>query len=175
LAASFSTGVTALTLTDVQLSIESANTSDGNTFAVELLPDTGSTSPNFGAVLEAITGVADSSLTGALADYDYVLGPVTLAANTRYWIGLSAPGTSSSVQWSYTSSQGTGSASEYFYDASIVSPNNPFGPFQMQVNISDSSAAPEPASGWLMISLTIVFGVCVTVSMARRRQRISVD
>lgn len=58
-----------------------------DTFAIELLPDIGTTSPNFGSPLEAMAGIADGSLTGTPADYDYVLGPVTLAANTRYWIG----------------------------------------------------------------------------------------
>jgi hypothetical protein len=172
LAASFSTGSTAVTLTDVQLSIEATNPSDGDTFLIGLFPDTGTTYPYFAGPLVTITGVADSSLTGAFADYDYALGPVALAANTRYWIALNTTN-ASSVEWSDTGSQGVGSESEYFLADSNVSANDPFGPFQMQVNAEE--ATPEPASGSLILSLAVMFGLCAAVVKARRRQRIVAD
>jgi hypothetical protein len=79
-----------------------------------LLPDA-AISPDFGAPLEVIAGIADSSLTGSAAAYDYVFStPVALAANTRYWIGLDDPTNGSSAVWSWVAAnEGTGTASEY--------------------------------------------------------------
>jgi hypothetical protein len=165
LADSFSTGADAVSPTDLQLLLTVIDPTDGGTFAIELLPDAGIT-PDFGAPLEVIAGIADSSLTVSPAVYDYVFStPVALAANTRYWIGLDDPTNGSSAVW-FWAPENDGNSSEYLSNQSGVFPNSG-EPYQMQLNVNLISAAPEPAS-W---SLMIVFGVGPFVFMARRRKR----
>jgi hypothetical protein len=170
LADSFSTGASAVTVTDVQLYLGAASPADGATFLISLFPDEGTT-PIGGAPLAVITGL-DSSLSAVtLVDYVFTT-PAALAANTRYWVVLAAGAGNTSVGWQKADTNGgTGTTSEYNYFASTVFGNSSLAPFQMQVNVSSSSATPEPASG----SLMIVFGVCASVFLARRRKRVSVD
>jgi len=124
LADSFSTGTTAVTLTDVPLSLDASNPAASGTFAIELLPDAGIT-PNFGASLAGIAGVADTSLTASPADYDYVLSTaVSLAANTRYWIAFVLT-SGTSAQWSSDAgNSGTGTASEHYYSQTPTDPSD---------------------------------------------------
>ncbi len=142
---SFSTGAQAVNLTDVKLLLQASTPGDGGSFLVGLYADN-STSPGSALATSALT--PDSVLQANLAVIDFPFLQA-LAANTRYWIGVSA--TNSSAQWSYDMTNGgIGVANEYnFYDGS-VSANNAFTPYQMQVNVK--AATPEPAS-WPLVLL----------------------
>jgi hypothetical protein len=136
LADSFSTGASAVILTDVKVLLSGAP-NEGST-DVQLLGDDG-TSP--GSLLTTIGSLSDASLTGTDTVFDFPLGtPFGLAADTRYWIQLSStPGSGARWDWSSDTS-GVGVAAEFFEEDGIVHPNSDF-PFQMKVN-----AVPEPSS-----------------------------
>jgi len=73
-----------------------------------------------GSLLETLGTIPDSHLNTTLAVLDFSLSsPEALAANTRYWIGVSA--TNSSAEWSFDATNGgTGVANEYNdYDSSV--------------------------------------------------------
>ena len=154
---SFSTGDSALSLTDVQLLLAASNPGDGFSAMIVLAADNG-TSP--GTLVDFLGMVADSSLTTAptVIDLPQTGGP--LAPDTRYWVGVIA--SNSSVEWAFDSvNDGTGVANEFNYYSGMVKANSAFTPFQLQV----SAATPEPGS----LSLMIVFGMGASVRLARRR------
>ena len=111
LAASFSTGATAASLTDVKLLLTTTNVTSGESVSVALYDDN-ATSP--GNLLQTIGNIAESSLTNPFTVVDLPLGtPYALAANARYWIELAEP--DGGAKWSWTSDQsGTGVSGESY-------------------------------------------------------------
>ena len=161
LANSFSTGGSTVLLADVKLLlIGNPNSTASST--VSLLSDSG-TSP--GSVLQIIGTLSDSSLSASAQVFDFVLAtPYALAANTRFWIGLSGP-SSTTVGWNYAvDSSGIGTTGEYwaYSPGGTLTVRQNSGttstPYQMQL-----SAVPEPGSlGLFMIG-------SAALAIARRR------
>ena len=167
LADSFSTGSSAIYLTDVKVSLTYFGTiGDGSTH-VDLFSDS-STAP--GTLLTTVGTLADTNLTNGLVIYDFTLStPYELAANTRYWIGLRADPTNGSVAaWSSSdSAAGTGVGSEYLqYQGGIYTNDN--GPWNMEVI---GSAVPEPTS---IVSAFSGFMCLAWYSWLRKRKTASI-
>ncbi len=143
LADSFSTGASPVNLVDVQVVLSLNSDPPNPSTVVQLLSDN-STSP--GSVLTTIGSINDSSLSGTPTVYDFPLStPFALAADTRYWIGLSTS-TGSNAVWSFSyDTSGVGVGSEYFASGNGVSANAGNGPYLMQVTVS-GLAVPEPSS-----------------------------
>ena len=160
LANSFSTGGQSTLLTDVGLLVLALNPSSGGSFSVSLLSDN-STSP--GVTLTTIATVDDSLLAATLGTFDYQLPtPYPLAANTRYWIELDSPSTTS--EWSFTATNvGIGVDNEYVYYAGQVFANSAFTPYQMTV----TTVVPEPTTLGLC-----ALGLLVTAAVGRVRARL---
>lgn len=168
---SFSTGGTALSLTDVKLTLASTNGSSNKSFTVSLVNDNGSNQPGTSKALLAT--IADNKLSTSGSLIDVSVSSISLNANTRYWIEVNA-GSVSSVEWGIAPDpSGTGIAGEYWaYNAGgnlIVTQNASSGsintPFLMQVTASPASPVPEP--GTLSLALSAL-GIGV-IGMARRR------
>jgi hypothetical protein len=148
LADSFSTGNSSFSLGKVTVLLNGA--SDNGSVLVQLLGNS-STSP--GSPLGTIGILSDQSLTGSYAPYSLTLStPITLAADTRYWIELSSTNSSANWAWSYDIS-GTGVASEYvanYYGYptwGVFANNQGNAPYQMEV---EGSPVPEPSSLFLL-------------------------
>ena len=151
LADSFSTGASVFSLTDVQLALTVDNPTTTGTVTVSLLSDN-ATSP--GTTITTLGTINDSALsayTPATVDFPLVTA-IALAANTRYWVEVSATA-DSSAGWSYTAdTAGTGVANEYNANSFWIYNNNPYnGANQLQVNGS-ATAVPLPGSAWLFAS-----------------------
>jgi hypothetical protein len=152
---SFSVGPSAATVSDVLLLLQNP-AGTGASFSVNLYSDV-ATSP--GAALAGGAIVSDTSVGAGLSIIDASFGATSLAANTRYWIGLSDL-TGTGVQWAYsTDISGPGVANEFFANSSGIYPNNPDGPYQMQI-----SSVPEPSS-------LAYLGLGVLPFILRRRKR----
>jgi hypothetical protein len=201
--ASFSTGGTLLSLSDVQLKLNNGTALVGRAFprqspilldadywkpiaslhpkgtsksrpqvnvatgtlTVALYADN-SSSP--GALLTTIGTLDNPALGPVPADHDFPLStPYPLAANTRYWIGLSAT-PSSDAAWVVSSdTAGTGITTE-FWDADGMVHSNADPPFQMQVVgavITAPPAAPAPAS--LLLALVGFAGAALYLNRKR--------
>ena len=116
LAQSFLTGESTFDLTDLSLDLSGTSSSDGS-FAIDLVADD-SLSPGT-TVLASFGTVFDSALAASPAFYDFTLAtPVTLDADTRYWVELIADATdSSTASWSYSTDLiGTGLTTEYTFN-----------------------------------------------------------
>jgi hypothetical protein len=136
LADSFSTGSTAVLLTDVKVILDGAPGPPGSTI-VQLLGDA-STHP--GAVLANIATLNNSSLSFAPTTFDFPLAtPYPLNPNTRYWVGLSSVG-GSTADWHYG---GPAVPGEFFSGHGSVFPAT--SPYQMQVR-GTADPVPEPGS-----------------------------
>jgi len=168
---SFSTGGTALSLTDVKLNLATTNVSSKKSFTVSLVNDNGSNKPSTTKTLLAT--IADNKLKSSGSTIDVPVSSIGLNANTRYWIEVNANSVSS-VEWGISpDSSGTGTAGEYWaYNPGgtlTVTQNAPSGstntPFQMQVTVSTASSVPEPSTLGLALS---AFGIGV-LGIARRR------
>jgi hypothetical protein len=135
LADSFSTGGSAVSLTDLKVMVSGDPASTGDV-SISLLADN-STSP--GGLIATLGGIVAGSL-GTDVVYDFALvSPIALVPDTRYWIELMTSNDSVTWPWSLDVS-GTGVGSEFYANADGVFPNE-FGPYLMQVN-----AVPEPAA-----------------------------
>jgi hypothetical protein len=184
---SFSTGVSAFLLTDVQLALTGFQ--DSNSFSVSVFSDNGTActaGPTCSggplALLYTIATVSDNSLSTSLADHNFSLAaPQTLAANTRYWI-IASSANGSGTLWSYTEDlSGIGVAGEFNYDHAgfggtpALLPNstetgcfvggaNQCTPFQMAVT---GTAVPEPSS--LLLLVTGILGLMAITTCRRKR------
>ena len=136
---SFSTGASGFSLDNFNLLIDADNPSDGGTFFVRVLTDN-STSP--GTTIYRSGNFNDSVLSSSLNVVGFSFAPLTLAANTRYWIELSSTG---SVNWSWSfDTSGPGVAKQYFFNQSGLYANSD-GPYQMQIG-TDVGTTPLPAT-----------------------------
>jgi hypothetical protein len=146
---SFSTGPTAYSLTSVSVVLE-GSTAAGHT-SVGLYSDA-STAP--GPLLYAIGNILDTALTTTFTKYDLTLAlPYSLAANTRYWIGL--VGFATTANWGTTpeASGQPGVSGEYNALQTTVTSNSTGSPYQMEIDATPATAAvPEPS---LMVLLCI--------------------
>lgn len=160
--ASFSTGSSASTLTDLQLRLGADNPADGGSFTISLLSDA---SLNPGAVLASLGSVLDSALSSTQSSViDIPIGTaIALAGDTRYWIELSSD--NSSATWAYSFDlSGPGVAGEYYDNIDGVYSNNSSdwpGAYQMSV-----TAVPEP------LSVTLFLSGLVGVGVIRRRNSV---
>jgi hypothetical protein len=153
LADSFATGTSTFLLTDVQLALTVNDPSSTGSVTVSLLSDS-STSP--GAIIAILGTINDSALsayTPAIVDFSQATA-IDLAANTRYWVEVSAT-SDSSAGWSYTAdTSGVGVAAEYNANSFWVYNNLPTdSPYQLQVN--GSTAVPVPGAAWLFASALV--------------------
>ena len=154
---SFSTAVGSGSLvTDVRLLLKDSAGGTGST-TVGIYSDSGNTP----GVLFATVGVVnDTSLTATAAIVDVLPGaPISLAANTRYWIGLSTSD-NSTAQWVFTSSSAGLGVSGQFFSNSSGTHGVSDGPYQMAV-------VPEPSVGALAFAAV----ACAGVSAWWRRSR----
>ena len=195
---SFSTGSSAVLLTDVKLMLEEINAFNSGTLTVALYANSGNAPGTQLQVLGTLTD-ATVSIPDGPSPYDFPVSPgVQLAANTRYWIGLTTANNSQSG-WVVTNSlTGTGNISSEFsctrqqqvtsaqtrgikaniQVALTCGQNNGAGgfpPFLMTVNAS-SAATPPPAtvptlSAWGLLGLTALL-VASAALFANRSARV---
>ncbi len=154
---SFTTG-SAGELIDLELVLTGDNTSSG---AVEAgLYADNATTP--GTLISVLGDVNDSTLSSTPTIYDVTLtaNPL-LAADTRYWIGLSGT-TTAGWSWSFDTS-GVGVASEFFANPGGTFDNS-LGPYQMSVSVNPS-AVPEPSSALFVLA---AIGAVALISRTRK-------
>jgi hypothetical protein len=159
---SFSTGTgSGFLLTSVQLLLSNGGGSSGTTSIGIYNNNPGTSPPSPGSLFATIGTVTDSSLSGTASAWNVSLGsPLSLAASTRYWVGLST-NNGASMQWWYASSDaGTGVGAEYFSNSQGTFANAGNGPYQMSVNV-----VPEPS----VCVMAIVSLACGTLAMRQRR------
>lgn len=159
---SFSTGTGSdFLLTGVQLLLSNGGGSSGTTSIGIYNTNDGTIPPSPGSLFATIGTVSDSSLSGAASVWTVSLvSPLSLAASTRYWVGLST-NNNASMQWWYASSNaGTGVANEYFSNQQGSFQNVGNGPYQMSVSVT---AVPEPSTSLLSV-------LAATMLMRRRRK-----
>jgi hypothetical protein len=161
---SFSTGTgSGFLLTSVQLLVSKSGGSSGTTSIGIYNNNAGTSPPSPGSLFATIGTVSDTSLSGTASVWNVSLGsPLSLAASTRYWVGLSTSNNASMQWWYASSSAGTGVANEYFSNNQGSFANAGNGPYQMLVNV-----VPEP-SLYAMALVGLAFGGSVVF---RRRTR----
>lgn len=152
LADSFSTGASPFDFTSLTVLLD--GTASTGTVTAYLLADS---STNPGPVLETIGVIDESALTATPTDYTLNTS-FSLSPDTRYWIELTDSDGAANWNWSSDVS-GPGVASEFFANddgtgSPRVFPNNPGGPYQMEVSGS-LAAVPEPRT----ISLLLAAGL----------------
>jgi hypothetical protein len=102
-----------------------------------------------GAMIANLGWVSDTGLSKrTVAEVPLAVTPM-LAADTRYWIGLSG---TTSAEWYYSKdTSGVGIQGEYFSD-----PNGTFhnlqGAYQMMVTVGAPATVPEPMSAFLVVA-----------------------
>ena len=163
---SFSTGTgSGFLLTGVQLLLSNGGGSSGTTSIGIYTNDSTTSPPSPGSLFATIGTVSDSSLSGTASVWTVSLGsPLSLAASTRYWVGLST-NNNATMQWWYASTDdGTGVASEYFSNSGGTYANPTIGPYQMSVSVT---AVPEPSTCAMALA-GLAFG---GYSLYRRRKR----
>jgi hypothetical protein len=168
---SFSTQGTATTLSQFDLLLNALNPGDGGNFGVAVLNDSGSNTP--GSTIFASGYFNDSALTTSPSHVGFLFAPISLAANSRYWIELFQGNTVSSAEWYWSADEtGTGVLNEYWCSGSgssqFCSQNN--GPFQMLVNV-EPATTPLPATLPLFASGLGALGL---LGWRRKRKSIAV-
>ena len=161
---SFSTGTgSGILLTGVQLLLSKSGGSSGTTSIGIYNNDAGTSPPSPGSLFATIGTVTDSSLSGTASVWNVSLGSsLSLAASTRYWVGLSTNNNASTQWWYAASGTGTGVANEFFSNSTGNYANAGDRPYQMLVTV-----VPEP-SLYAMALAGLAFGGSVVF---RRRMR----
>jgi hypothetical protein len=163
---SFSTGAAAFSLSQIDLAL-TAPSPDNGSFTISVLD--GQVFPN--AVVLSVGTFSDNQLSSAVSTFAVSFAPLTLAANSRYWIELSTTG---SVEWSFDGdASGIGVAGEFFQNQNGVFDSSD-GPYQMQISDGQVSAVPELPS-WTMMVLGFVGLVFVTRYKARSRVGVDIE
>ena len=161
---SFSTGTgSGFVLTDIQLLLSTTGVPAGST-SIGIYNSNGGASPPIpGSLLATIGTVSDASLSGTASVWSVSLGsPLSLAAGTRYWVGLSTSD-NANAQWSYASSSaGTGVTGEYFSNNTGTFSTVGNGPYQMKVSVV---VVPEPS----LPVMALIGLACGSVAIRRRR------
>lgn len=156
--ASFSTGATSGALSNLELLLGLGEAPDG-LITVGLYSDSGTTP---GSLISDLGAFDDSILTSGPDLFTVALtANPELSAGTRYWIGLSSSGTLAGWDWTSDTS-GTGVDGEYYSDRFGTYPNDGDRAYQMEVEVTASSA-PEPS--------TFFFGASMLAALAALRRR----
>ncbi len=157
IAASFSTGSSAVSLSYLSISVmlEALSPTDLGSITASLWSDSGGSGPL--SQVASLGTIQDSSLT---TSYSLISlspsGSYTLASNEMYWVELSS--VDSSALWGYTgTSTGVGTLNEYSWNQyaspPVVTLNNGGATYIMDV------AVPEPASlGLVAFGLIALLG-----------------
>jgi hypothetical protein len=161
---SFSTGTgSGILLTGVQLLLSRSGGSSGTTSIGIYNNDAGTSPPSPGSLFATIGTVTDSSLSGTASVWNVSLGSsLSLAASTRYWVGLSTNNNASMQWWYAASGTGTGVANEFFSNSTGNYANAGDRPYQMLVTV-----VPEPS----LYALALVGLASGGLSMWRRRKK----
>jgi len=161
---SFSTGTgSGILLTGVQLLLSKSGGSSGTTSIGIYNNDAGTSPPSPGSLFATIGTVTDSSLSGTASVRNVSLGsPLSLAASTRYWVGLSTSNNASMQWWYAASGTGTGVANEFFSNSIGNYANAGDRPYQMLVTV-----VPEPS----LYAMALVGLASGGLSMWRRRKK----
>lgn len=155
----FTTGATAMTLSDVIAVLGDAS---GTFTATASLETTSGALPS-NTVLTTFT--VPSIPAGSPADETFTPNTgVILSANTTYWFVLAATGTGS-YQWAYTNTTQANLPNYAVNNGAGWSIGAPPGPFLVQV---DATAAPEPSS-LLLVSAAGVLSLFVALGRRFRR------
>ncbi|HEX4182243.1 MAG TPA: choice-of-anchor R domain-containing protein [Caulobacteraceae bacterium] len=159
LADSFSTGASAVKLTDISVLVSGGNASSSAAWTLSVLADDG-TQP--GAALASY--ILSDSVLSSVGSVVTVATSLTLSADTRYWVELSE-NDPSTVEWLWTRDvSGVGVANEFLSNTGGVFDNADGAPYQMEVS---AGAVPEPAA-WAM--MLVGFGG-LGAAVRRRRGR----
>jgi hypothetical protein len=131
----------------------------------------GDSSGSPGTLLTTIGTLNDTSLTTGPTTFDFPLGaPFLLAANTKYWIGLStANGSTAFWNWSLDVS-GVGVSGQFFFNNGGLSPNTD-GPYQMRVTAAAIPSGPPPVPAPSSLLLTLSGILAAGLYLMRRRYR----
>jgi hypothetical protein len=182
---SFSTGATSLNLTDLKIVIQGI--SSNATFTAALFSNNVNNTP--GLQIQALGTLSDSNDPSTATAVDIPVSPsVKLAANTRYWIGLSTA-SDSDTQWATTqSTAGTGNISNEYscvYEQTgnqptavtgpkprgyqLVCSSNATDPFLMQVTASSTTpTVSAPALSFpAMVTLSILLAASAAMLLRR--------
>ena len=156
LAESFTTGNSGA-LGNVELMLENLSTAYTGNIQVSLLSNNAN---GPGTSMISLGTLADTAISTA-GPALYTFAPIAatlLAANTTYWIELSATGPNA-VDWFYSYDQtAKGVANEYAYASEYgVSPTSTYGAYMMEVGV------PEP------LTITLLVGGLVGLAAMRRR------
>jgi hypothetical protein len=159
LAADFSTGSAAWTLTSATLLLDM---SSPGTAALDLYSDNSGIP---GALIGALSSPAEYSSTAATTTFN--ASGITLSTDATYWLLLSAP--SGSFDWSWTADN-TGSGSGYLgdsanFDGSYWYQTAGIYPYQLSVAADPATAAAAPEPG----SITLLMAVAPLSLFAKRR------
>ena len=159
---SFSTGTNSGALSAVEFVLQISGESAPGSFTIDLFADSGSTT--VGGFIANLGTIDDSSLSCSLSLITLTLAShPNLAANARYWIGLTSTGSDpgTTAKWSWTmDTSGTGVNGEFFQNPNGTFANNAGGGYQMEVEVGGT---PEPS--------TLLLGVTSLLALALLRRR----
>ena len=160
---SFLSGSVASTLNSVDLSLANTGSGTSDTVSVALYSDAPT---SYGSWIAYIGTITDSSITSAGGLYSVSLtANPTLAANTRYWIGLNETSTGSAVWNGAPDATGTGVAGQYYYNVGGYQANSTSGNNPYIMKVTATTAVPEPTS-------TALVGLaCLGVGVWLRQRR----
>ena len=171
LADSFSTGSTAFDFTNLTVSLEGlgAGSSDIVAYLLTNNPSDPNNAP-YPAPGTALDTIGSQVVSGTISGSQLISFSTSLLldADTRYWIELTS--NNNNVGWDWTGdTSGTGVESEFLalqYGSGVWTsgPNDPFGPFMMEV--SGAVPTPEPST---IVLLLVGMAVLLGAGMLRKR------